>query len=265
MSLNAIVLAAGRGERMNPLSSVCPKPLLQIGGKALLQWSLENLCSSGQTQVLINTAWLGDQISEFFGLRFSMAPGRAAAGSSESAGVDIAYSHEGRDFGAALETAGGIVRALPRMSADFWVIAGDVFVPNFRFDFAAQARFQQSGALAHLWLVPNPAHNPAGDFGLAATPVADGEPVHLALSHADVQYTYSSIGLFRRELFAPPYCSIPPGNPQGVKAKLAPILRAAMDDGQVTAELYTGEWTDVGTPERLAELNAHWSAEEKKR
>ena len=104
-----------------------------------------------------------------------------------------------------------------------------------------------SSRLAHLWLVPNPAHNPKGDFGLS--------PDGLALNTADQKYTFSTIGLYRAALFAPPYCDIPNGNPAGRKAPLAPILRAAMDTELVSAELYTGPWTDVGTPERLAQLN----------
>ncbi len=108
-------------------------------------------------------------------------------------------------------------------------------------------RFAASGKLAHLWLVPNPAHNPKGDFGLSA----EG----LALNSAAEKYTFSTIGLYRAALFSPPYCGIPAGNPAGLKAPLAPILRAAMDNELVSAELYTGPWTDVGTPERLLQLN----------
>ena len=128
--------------------------------------------------------------------------------------------------------------------------AGDVYAPDFVFDAEARARFLASGALAHLWLVPNPAHNPGGDFALAA----DG------LLHATAaddtalpRYTYSTIGLFRHALFAEPWCSIPHGNPQGTAAPLAPLLRAAMAQGLVTGSLYTGRWTDVGTPQRWAD------------
>jgi MurNAc alpha-1-phosphate uridylyltransferase len=137
----------------------------------------------------------------------------------------------------------------------FWVLAGDVFAPDFVFSPAAVTRFVASGKLAHLWLVPNPVHNPKGDFGLSA-PV-DGVRLALNLSQDDPQprYTYSTIGLYQRALFAPPYCDIPAGNPHGIKAPLAPLLRAAMDNGQVSAELYEGAWTDVGTPERLQALN----------
>jgi len=171
------------------------------------------------------------------------------------------YSHEGLDFGAALETAGGICRALPLLcppssspdSEVFWVLAGDVFTPGFVFGAAAVERFVASGKLAHLWLVPNPTHNPRGDFGLDD---ATGLALNLPAEDARKRFTYSTIGLYHRALFEPPWCSIAPGNPQGLKLALAPLLRAAMDQGQVSAELYTGAWTDVGTPERLAQLNA---------
>ena len=122
-----------------------------------------------------------------------------------------------------------------------------MFAPDFVFSQKAADRFAASGKLAHLWLVPNPAHNPKGDFGLSAS--------GLALNQADEKFTYSAIGLYRSALFAPPFCSIPAGNPQGAKAALAPLLRAAMDQGRVSAELYLGAWTDVGTPQRLADLN----------
>jgi MurNAc alpha-1-phosphate uridylyltransferase len=123
-----------------------------------------------------------------------------------------------------------------------------VYVPGFAFTQDAVQRFAASGALAHLWLVPNPAHNPGGDFGLS--------PEGLALNTTQGErFTYSTIGLYRRALFETPWCDILPGNPQGTAAPLAPLLRLAMDAGCVTAELHTGPWTDVGTPQRLAELN----------
>ena len=166
--------------------------------------------------------------------------------------LSISYSHEGVDFGGALETAGGIARALPQLGPVFWLAAGDVFAPDFVFDRAAVAAFEASDYLAHLWLVPNPAHNPRGDFGLSA----DGRALNLPADDPAPRYTYSTIALLRAELFALPWCDIPPGNPGGIKAPLAPLLRRAMDNGRVSAQLYTGRWTDVGTPERLAELNS---------
>jgi N-acetyl-alpha-D-muramate 1-phosphate uridylyltransferase len=226
-----MVLAAGRGERMRPLTDTCPKPLLEVRGKPLMAYHLEAFAREGFRDIVINTAWLGEQIEQHFG------PGDAM-------GVHLRYSHEGKDFGGALETAGGILRALPLLDEVFWIVAGDVYMPDFAFTRAACERFEASGMQAHLFLVPNPPHNPNGDFGLGA----DGR----ALNQAEVRYTYSTTGLFRRSFFD----GLPAGNPQGQAIKLAPLLRAAMDRGQVSAELYEGAWTDVGTPERLRALNA---------
>ena len=242
-SIPALILAAGRGERMRPLTDTTPKPLLEVRGKPLMQWHMEALARGGCTDLVVNTAWLGAKISSHFGLQRTV---------DERSALSISYSDEQADFGGALETAGGIARALPLLQAGghdaFWLVAGDVYAPDFVFDPAAVQRFAASGALAHLWLVPNPAHNPRGDFGIS--------PEGLALNQSDGErYTYSTIGLYRAALFAEPFCAIPQGNPAGIKAPLAPLLRRAMDEGRVGASLYTGRWTDVGTPERLAELN----------
>ena len=226
----AMILAAGRGERMRPLTDQCPKPLLQVQGKALIQYHTEALGRAGFHDLVVNTAWLGHQIEN----HFTGDAGRAPR---------IRYSHEGRDFGGALETAGGIARALPLLDDGFWLVGGDVFVPQFEFSREALDRFVAGGRLAHLFLVPNPAHNPKGDFAI--------RPDGVAQNQGETRYTYSTIGLFRKALFK----SLPDGNPQGVKLALAPLLRTAMDNQQVTAEIYTGPWTDVGTPERLAQLN----------
>jgi len=228
-----MILAAGRGERMRPLTDDCPKPLLKVRGRALMQYHVDALARAGYGEVVVNTAWLGEQIERHF---------ESPAGSARQ--PRIRYSHEGRDFGGALETAGGIARALPLLDETFWLVGGDVYVPEFSFDPEAMARFVAGGKLAHLFLVPNPAHNPRGDFGL--------RPDGLALNEGEPRYTYSTLGLYRKALFA----GLPAGNPQGIKAPLAPLLRAAMDNGDVTAEIHTGPWTDVGTPQRLAELNA---------
>lgn len=225
-----MILAAGRGERMRPLTDTCPKPLLKVRGKPLIEYHLDALGHGGFRDVVVNTAWLGEQIEDRYG-------------HETPAGTRIAYSHEGRDFGRALETAGGIARALPLLDDVFWLVAGDVHMPGFLFTRAAFDRFAAGGKLAHLWLVPNPAHNPGGDFGLS--------PDGLALNQADVRHTYSTLALLRKSLFA----DLPAGNPRGEVVKLAPLLRAAMDRGQVSAELHAGSWTDVGTPERLAALN----------
>ena len=161
------------------------------------------------------------------------------------------------DFGGALETAGGIVRALPHLADVFWVAAGDVFAPDFVFDPAAMTAFAASGLLAQIWLVPNPPHNPDGDFGLSADGLALNLPKVATADSTGTppRYTFSTIALYRRAFFEAAWCGIPAGNPAGVKAQLAPLLRAAMDAGQVGAALYTGAWTDVGTPGRLKELN----------
>jgi MurNAc alpha-1-phosphate uridylyltransferase len=231
-----MILAAGRGARMRPLTDTCPKPLLEVNGLALMQWPMQSLYDSGFKRLVVNTAWLGDQIAARF-----------ANWEPTHAGASLAFSHEGRDFGRALETAGGIVRALPLLDDVFWVLAGDVHAPAFVFDQGAVARFKSGQMLAHLWLVPNPPHNPSGDFGLSA----EG----LLLNQAELTHTYSTIGLYRRELFEPPWCSAAFGNPEGIVTPLAPLLRAAIAAHRVSGQIYTGAWTDVGTPERLAELN----------
>lgn len=250
----AMILAAGRGQRMRPLTDVTPKPLLLVRGKPLMQWPMEALARGGFRRQVVNTAWLGEQIPAYFDtLRHPECPDTESdlvqlAGAT----VVLSYSHEEQDFGYALETAGGIVRALPLLGDVFWALAGDVYAPDFAFTQASVDRFIASGLLAHLWLVPNPAHNLKGDFGLSA-PDAQGQ--QLALNQADEKFTFSTIALYRRELFGAPWCGIWPGNPQGTSAALAPLLRAAMDAGRVSAEIYPGAWTDVGTPERLAALN----------
>jgi MurNAc alpha-1-phosphate uridylyltransferase len=232
MTTQALILAAGRGERMRPLTDHCPKPLLSVQGKPLIAWHLENLARAGVRDVTINTAWLEQQFA-------------ATLGDGSAWGLHINYSHEGARFGGALETAGGIATALPLMAdalktdAPFWLLAGDVYAPAFAFAPDDAARFASSGALAHIYLVANPPHNLKGDFGLST----DG----LALDQAAQKFTYSTLGLYRPSLFK--------HTPIGQKAALAPLLRQAMREGRVSAALYSGAWTDVGTPERLAALN----------
>ena len=233
-----MILAAGRGERMRPLTDTCPKPMLKVKGKALIQWHVEALASQVNADLIVNTAWLGSLIEH----------GLADDGKLETR---IQYSHEGVDFGHALETAGGIIRALPMLAEPFWIVAGDVFAPEFVFSKAAYSEFAVSSMQAHLWLVPNPAHNPSGDFGLST----EGLALNLPKDSKPPKWTYSTIGLYKKSFFEEVQTGIPAGNPHGVKAALAPLLRAAMDKGLVSAEIYTGDWTDVGTPERLRELN----------
>jgi MurNAc alpha-1-phosphate uridylyltransferase len=246
MTLSALILAAGRGERMRPLTDSCPKPLLPVRGKALIDWHVEALAGGGFTRLVINTAWLGEQFEPHFSSHSGFQIG-LKANQTQREQLSFSYSHEGVDFGGALETAGGIARALPLLGDVFWVLAGDVFTPGFAFTQAAVERFTASGKLAHLWLVPNPAHNLKGDFGIDA----DGLALNLRSDSTQARYTFSTIALYRQAFFA----ELPFGNPHGIKAPLAPMLRAAMDNQQVSAELYTGAWTDVGTPQRLAELN----------
>lgn len=250
MTIKAMILAAGRGERMRPLTDTCPKPLLRVRGKALIDWHVEALASSGVTDFIVNTAWLGEQIQTHLYNRFStLISNQIALQPTQNLRKQLlfSYSHEGADFGGALETAGGIARALPLLGDVFWVLAGDVFVPGFGFSQTSVDRFNASGKLAHLWLVPNPPHNRQGDFGLSD----DGLALNLPKSSHAPQFTFSTIALYRKEFFD----ALPFGNPHGAKAALAPLLRAAMDNQQVSAELLDGAWTDVGTPARLAELN----------
>lgn len=249
---------------MRPLTDTTPKPLLRVHGRPLLHWHLQALAEAGVCTVVINTAWLGMQISDYFGGTFGNTLGgvfglQPAPDKPEQ--LSILYSDEAQDFGHSLETAGGIARALPQLtqlSEVFWLAAGDVFAPDFVFAAEAVQAFSASDQLAHLWLVPNPAHHPRGDFGLSPEGLAQNLPP--IDTHTDIdpmpRYTYSTIALLRASLFSPPWCDIAPGNPEGIATPLAPLLRRAMDAGRVGATLYTGRWTDVGTPERLAELNA---------
>jgi MurNAc alpha-1-phosphate uridylyltransferase len=245
----ALLLAAGRGERMRPLTDAMPKPLLPVRGQPLMQWAMQGLQRGGVEHLVINTAWLGEQIPQHFGEAFDTAG---------FAPMHLHYSQEGVDFGGALETAGGIARALPQLADVFWVAAGDVFAPDFVFAPEAYERFKASPQLAHIWLVPNPEHNLGGDFGLSVEGLALNLPKLTAPATGAEQprYTFSTIALYKRAFFEAAWCPIPAGNPAGVKAPLAAMLRAAMDNDMVSASLYTGAWTDVGTPERLAQLNA---------
>jgi len=267
-----MVLAAGRGERMRPLTDHTPKPLLQVRGRPLMWYPLQALALAGVRTAVINTGWLGDQIEPALGSIF--LPVDEGVGKAPAARLQLRYSHEGRGAGEALETAGGIVRALPLLEEVFWVAAGDVFAPDFAFSALDFERFKASPQWAHIWLVPNPEHNPDGDFGLSAQglalnlrnpqvgPAPPGtEPATLQPPGAfpadpsQPLYTFSTMALYKRAFFEADWCPIPAGNPQGVKAPLAPMLRAAMDRGLVGASLYEGLWVDVGTPERLAQLN----------
>ncbi len=215
-----MILAAGRGERMRPLTDHTPKPLLPVAGKPLIVWHLERLARAGFRDIVINHAHLGDQIE-------------ALLGDGDAWGLRIQYSAESQG---ALETAGGIANALPLLGDDpFLVINGDIFCD---WDFTRANAIN----MAHLVLINNPPHHPGGDFTLTEGKVGAGETARL---------TFSGIGIYRPELFA--------GIARGQPAKLAPLLRAAIDAGQITGEHHTGRWVDVGTPERLTALDTELS------
>ncbi len=219
--MKAMILAAGRGERMRPLTDTTPKPLLEAGGKPLIVWHLEALAQAGIEEIVINHAWLGEQIE-------------ARLGDGSAYGVHIYYSPEKPE---ALETAGGIIQALPLLGdAPFLVINGDIWCDYPIANLVAQSlspEFQ-----AHLVMVDNPAQHADGDFALNGSLLAaEGKP----------RLTFSGIGLYSPSLFT--------GLAQG-KRPLAPLLRAAMMDANVSGEYYSGAWFDVGTPARLQQLDA---------
>ena len=242
MTTKVLILAAGRGERIRPLTDATPKPLLRVRGNPLIDLHVEAFDRGGFNELVINTDWLGAQIANHFDHGNKLSPTE-----NVSMKRSITYSHEGIDFGGALETAGGIARALPLLGEVFWVVAGDVFMPSFEFLQSDVDRFVANGKLAHLWLVPNPDHNAKGDFGLDTNGLAFNLPV----SSPEPHLTFSTLGLYRKDFFQ----SLPFGNPVGLKAPLAPLLRRGMDNQWISAELYEGAWTDVGTPARLNQLN----------
>ena len=219
----AMILAAGRGERMRPLTDHTPKPLLPVAGKPLIVWHIERLASAGCCRVVINHAHLGAQIEE-------------QIGDGRRWGVDIRYSAEGE--GQALETGGGIHHALPLLgTSPFLVINGDVWC-----DMDLAGLVLPRDRLAHLVMIDNPPHHPAGDFRLAGAELCtEGEP----------RLTYSGIGIYTPQLFA----ACRPG-----AFPLGPLLREAMSRGLVSGQHFAGRWSDVGTPQRLADLDAELSS-----
>ena len=238
----ALVLAAGRGERMRPLTDHTPKPLLPLGDRPLMAWHFRALARAGHQHVVVNTAWLAEQLHDTLG-RLWVDP------VDSNLKLSITYSEEGRDFGAALETAGGIVRALPLLADVFWVLAGDIYAPDFDFSASHIESLVSSPDRARLWLVPNPPQHPIGDFVLDR-----GRVLHTADHDPQPRITFSTMGLYRKSFFVPPICDLAPGNPGGVKVALAPMLRRAMDLGWVSGVRYDKTWVDVGTPERLQAL-----------
>jgi len=229
--MKAMILAAGRGERMRPLTDRTPKPLLPVAGKPLIVWHLERLARAGFHEIVINHAHLGDQIE-------------ALLGDGDAWNVGIRYSAEPQG---ALETAGGIANAIPLLGAEpFLVVNGDIFCD---WDFSRARTALASDKLAHLVLVANPAHHPGGDFTLHEGKVgAHGTAQAGPVSTLRTAYTFSGIGIYRPEFFA----DIARGSP----ARLAPLLDEAIAAGQVSGELHAGRWVDVGTPERLQALDS---------
>mgnify|MGYP000281514322 CR=1 FL=1 len=225
--MKAMILAAGRGERMRPLTDHTPKALLRIGDKPLILMIISALLQAGVRDLVINLAHLGEQIA-------------AALGDGAALGVDIVYSRETTGETTALETAGGIAYALPLLGdAPFIAVNADVYSDyDFSVLQAATQRLIASGPLAHLVLVDNPPQHPRGDFGLAAGKVQ---------AEAATRHTFSGIGAYHPALFA--------NVNRGDRARLADLLIAAMGREQVSGELYRGQWHDVGTPERLAALD----------
>ncbi|WP_027858134.1 N-acetylmuramate alpha-1-phosphate uridylyltransferase MurU [Marinobacterium jannaschii] len=217
--MKAMILAAGEGRRMRPLTLSKPKPLLPVAGKPLIEYHLQRLQQAGFRELVVNHAWLGEQLVSFLA-------------DSRREGLKISLSAETQ----ALETAGGICKALPLLAdagESFVVVNGDVFT-NYPF---TQLRPLPAGKLAHLILVENPAHNPQGDFNLSAGMLND---------NSGPRYTFSGISVLSPQLFA--------GLNAGEPAALGPLLRRAIAAGQVSGEYFDGFWTDVGTPQRLAEV-----------
>jgi N-acetyl-alpha-D-muramate 1-phosphate uridylyltransferase len=212
-----MILAAGRGERMRPLTDHTPKPLLEVGGKSLIVWHLEELKRAGFKEVIINHAYLGNQIEE-------------ALGDGSDWGLNILYSPENT----ALETAGGIANALALIGEDpFLLVNGDIFT-----QFNLSSLTLKNNNLAHLVMVTNPSWHPNGDFVLREGYLVPGQGNRL---------TYSGVGVYHPKMFR----HIPPGT----VAKLAPLIQLAIEKGLVSAEHYQGIWSDIGTPERLAQMN----------
>jgi N-acetyl-alpha-D-muramate 1-phosphate uridylyltransferase len=220
--MKAMILAAGRGERMRPLTDATPKPLLQAGGKPLIAWTLSALARDGVSEVVVNLAHLAERIER-------------ALGDGGEWGIDIRYSHEPQG---ALETAGGIANALPLLGgAPFLVVNGDIHT-DYPFASLISRKLPPAGMLAHLVLIDNPPHHSAGDFGLVENRVS---------TEAALRYTYSGIGVYDPELFA--------GVPRGARCQLAPLLAREIARGRISGEHYRGQWSDIGTPERLSALD----------
>lgn len=224
--MKAMILAAGRGERMRPLTDHTPKPLLRVGEEPLIGWHLRRLAAAGIREIVINHAWLGQQLED-------------TLGKGDDYGVNIAYSPE---CAGGLETAGGIATALPLLGDEpFLVVNGDVLTDiNFKAACTLASQWQPN-QLAHLWLVDNPEHNPTGDFSLQQNGWLDANPQNGKAG------TFSGVGVYSPDLFA--------NTPANAVAKLAPLLRQAMTQNRVSGQWHSGLWLDVGTVERLQQAN----------
>ena len=231
--MKAMIFAAGRGERMRPLTDTCPKPLLKVRGRPLLVWHIQNLVRAGIVDIVINHAHLGSMIED-------------ALGDGTRYGARIVYSPEGT----ALETAGGIAKARHLLGEDpFVAIAGDIYCPHFDFEQVKDVLHDTDPwgnphpvaqrDIAWLYLIKNPPEHPQGDFAVNAFSLGnEGEP----------RFTFSGIGVYRPEMFD----AVAPGE----AVKLVTLMREYAALGRLGGEVYRGDWTDVGTPERLAQLNA---------
>jgi len=231
--MKAMIFAAGRGERMRPLTDACPKPLLKVRGRPLIVWHVLNLVRAGIVDIVINHAHLGHMIEE-------------ALGDGSQYGARIVYSHEPK----ALETAGGIVNALHLLGDEpFLAISGDIYAPYFDFsqvlealperDMLGQPIAPEKRDIAWLYLTPNPWHNPEGDFALDMyTLKNEGEP----------KWNFANIGVYRPEMFD--------GIARGEVMRIGPLMRKFIDQGRIGGEIYHGPWVNVGTVEQLEELNA---------
>ncbi|MEA1983463.1 MAG: nucleotidyltransferase family protein [Campylobacterota bacterium] len=216
--MKSMILAAGRGERMRPLTDTLPKPLLEVHDKPLIVYHIEKLAAAGFKEIIINIAHLGYKIAE-------------SLGDGSAWNVKISYSDEQEE--GALESAGGIKKALPLLGNEpFLVVNGDVYC-----DYSFDSTFQLKGKLAHLILVPNPPHNPKGDFAL------DNEAL---LNSGESMYTFSGIAYYDPSFFKQVALQ---------KSPLAPLLRKAIEKNEISAELFKNNWHDIGTPKRLKEIN----------
>jgi N-acetyl-alpha-D-muramate 1-phosphate uridylyltransferase len=231
MQPKALILAAGRGERLRPLTDHTPKPLLPVRGRPMIEWHLQALAAAGVHDVVINTAWLEP-----------MFP--AALGDGARFGLRIRYSTEGRDHGSALETAGGIAKALPWLAPNgdeaFWVVSGDIHAPGFGFERDDWQGFSDSADLGLLWVVPQPVFRPGGDFALAT-----GGRLQRS---GTLAWTYANLALLRPAMVE--------GVVPGTHAALGPCLFRAADAGRLAGRPWSGEWHNVGTAEQLAALAA---------